>query len=82
MDSEVIFKVSKKYISQLLTVFCHVLEKNCQAPRSIFNCGLICCCVVGKGTTTGIWPSLPQEMTGRRPQKTASWLTKPLATSP
>lgn len=30
----------------------------------------------GRGTTIGIWLSLPQEMTGRRLQRTAWWLTK------
>lgn len=30
----------------------------------------------GRGTTIGIWLSLPQEMTGRRLQRTAWWLTR------
>lgn len=30
----------------------------------------------GRGTTIGIWLSLPQEMTGRRLQRIAWWLIK------
>lgn len=30
----------------------------------------------GRGTTIGIWLSLPQEMTGRRLQRIAWWLTR------
>uniref|UniRef100_A0A2I3RU05 Uncharacterized protein n=2 Tax=Pan TaxID=9596 RepID=A0A2I3RU05_PANTR len=37
---------------------------------------LIPAATTGKGTTTGIWQNLPQEMTGRRWQRTAWWFTK------
>uniref|UniRef100_G3SJ17 Uncharacterized protein n=1 Tax=Gorilla gorilla gorilla TaxID=9595 RepID=G3SJ17_GORGO len=37
---------------------------------------LIPAATTGKRTTTCIWQNLPQEMTGRRWQRTAWWLTK------
>lgn len=63
-----------KYIHLLFHVFYHNLilcnrEKFLTTLNAVFL--LLFCFALGKGTTTGIWLNLPQEMTGRRLRRTA-----------
>uniref|UniRef100_A0A8C9L5F7 Uncharacterized protein n=1 Tax=Pavo cristatus TaxID=9049 RepID=A0A8C9L5F7_PAVCR len=54
--------------TELKLICCDILD--------VLDKHLIPAANTGRGTTIGIWLSLPQEMTGRRLQRTAWWLTR------
>uniref|UniRef100_A0A8C3HB82 Tyrosine 3-monooxygenase/tryptophan 5-monooxygenase activation protein epsilon n=1 Tax=Chrysemys picta bellii TaxID=8478 RepID=A0A8C3HB82_CHRPI len=56
--------------TELKLICCDILD--------VLDKHLIPAANTGKGTTTGTWLSLPQEMTGRRLQRIAWWLIKQL----